>query len=137
MDVFIKEIVVKSEDIDFNGHVNNLKYLEWMINTAMKHSAKNGFDEEFYKKEGSTWFAKSHKIEYKKPAFEGEKLTIKTWIDSIKRVIAVRKYEIYKNNDLIAKGESEWVFVDSKTHRPKRIPQEIIKNFLETPKSLS
>ena len=129
--VFEKEITVKNEDIDFNGHVNNLKYLEWMINSAMEHSRKEGFDEDYYKNLGATWVAKSHFIEYKKPAFQNDKLILKTWIDDIKHVIAIRKYEIYKNDELISEGKSEWVFVDFNTMRPKRIPKELIEKFKE------
>jgi acyl-CoA thioester hydrolase len=130
MNVFSKKITVSPDDIDFNGHVNNLKYLEWMINSAMEHSRTEGFDEEYYKNSGATWVAKSHFIEYKKPAFEGDELILKTWIESIKHVIAVRRYEIYKNNDLIASGKSEWVYVDIDSMRPKRIPKELSGKFI-------
>jgi acyl-CoA thioester hydrolase len=129
MNVFTKNIKVTSDDIDFNGHVNNLRYLEWMINSAMEHSRKEGFDEEYYKNNNGTWVAKSHYIEYKKPAFENDELVLKTWIEEIKHVIAKRVYEIYKNEELIAKGKSEWVFVDLSTMRPKRIPKELIEKF--------
>ena len=129
MDVYEKKIVVESKDIDFNGHVHNLKFIEWMINSALEHSFSKGFDEKFYKDHNFTWFTKSHKIEYKKPAFEGEKLTLKTWIDEVKRVSAIRKYEILRRDELLATGESEWVFVDMETSRPKRIPPEIVEKF--------
>ena len=36
--IFEVNIDVQEKDIDFNGHVNNLRYLEWMINLAIKHS---------------------------------------------------------------------------------------------------
>ncbi|WP_457560138.1 acyl-CoA thioesterase [Caminibacter sp.] len=128
--VFIKEIIVKEEDIDFNGHVNNLRYLEWMINSAMEHSREEGFDEKYYKNLGATWVAKSHFIEYKKPAFICEKLILKTWIENIKHVFAIRKYQILKDEVVICEGKSEWVFVDMKSMRPKRIPKELSGKFI-------
>ncbi|GAB6073371.1 acyl-CoA thioesterase [Nautilia lithotrophica] len=127
--VYEKVINVTNNDIDFNGHVNNLKYLEWMINIAMEHSTKEGFGVEYYKTHGVSWVARKHCIEYKLPAFEGDKLTLRTWIDEVKKLLVIRKYEIYKNNKLITNGFSEWVFVDFKTQRPKRIPEDIIEKF--------
>ena len=129
--IFEEKIVVKENDIDFNGHVNNLRYLEWMINAAIKHSESLGFNPETYKKIGSTWFVKSHHIEYKYPAFLGDELVIKTWIDEVGKITSKRKYEIYKNEKLLAYGETEWVFVDIVTHRPKRIPNEIIMKYFK------
>jgi acyl-CoA thioester hydrolase len=129
--IFEKEIIVKKEDIDFNGHLNNLKYLEWMINSAMEHSESEGFGIDYYKKNNVTWVAKKHCIEYKLPAFEGDKLILKTWIDEVKKLSVIRKYEIYKNDKLITQGFSEWVFIDFNTKRPKKIPKEIIEKFFE------
>ncbi len=127
--IYEKKVIVSKEDIDFNGHVNNLKYLEWMIDAAIKHSESLGFTPETYKKIGSTWFVKSHHIEYKHPAFLGDELIIKTWIDEVGKITSKRKYEIYKNDILLAYGETEWVFVDIKTHRPKKIPQDLIEKY--------
>jgi acyl-CoA thioester hydrolase len=128
-DVFEKKITVTKNDIDFNGHVNNLKYLEWMINSAVEHSESLGFNPETYKRIGSTWFVKSHHIEYKLPAFEGDELILKTWIDEVGKITSKRKYEIYKGDKLIAFGETDWIFVDIETHRPKRIPKEVIAKY--------
>ncbi len=127
--IYEKKVIVSKEDIDFNGHVNNLKYLEWMIDAAIKHSESLGFTPETYKKIGSTWFVKSHHIEYKHPAFLGDELIIKTWIDEVGKITSKRKYEIYKNDILLAYGETEWVFVDIKTHRPKKISQDLIEKY--------
>ena len=129
--IYELKILVTKDDIDFNGHVNNLKYLEWMINSALLHSESLGFNPETYKKIGSTWFVKSHHIEYKLPAFEEEELVLKTWIDEVGKITSKRKYEIYKDEKLLAFGETEWIFVDINTHRPKRIPNEVIEKYFQ------
>ncbi len=129
--IYKEEIIVTKKDIDFNGHVNNLRYLEWMIDSAMKHSIQEGFGIEYYKRNGVSWIAKKHCIEYKLPAFENDRLIVKTFIDEVKKVSVIRKYEIYKNDKLISSGFSEWVFVDFNAKRPKRIQKEIIEKFFE------
>jgi len=122
---------VTKNDIDFNGHVNNVTYLSWMIEAATKHSNAVGYGYEQCLALGGTWVAKSHTIEYKKPAFEGDVLQMETWIEEIGKILSTRRYEITKveGGIVICEGKTEWVFVDSKKMRPAKIPNEIIKGF--------
>ena len=131
MTPYIYTFTVTAEDIDFNGHVNNVTYLAWMIDAATRHSASVGFGYEQCLELGGTWVAKSHTLEYKKPAFENEVLQMKTWIEEIGKILSTRRYELTRPSDgaLICEGKTEWVFVDSKKMRPMKIPSEIIQGF--------
>lgn len=122
---------VKKEDIDFNGHVHNVRYLSWMINAATKHSESVGFDYRECLKLGGTWVAKSHNIEYKKPSFENDVLQMETWVEEIGKILSVRRYVITLVNDgaTVCEGKTEWVFVDSKKMRPMKIPKVIVEGF--------
>jgi len=123
-------LTVPSKAIDANGHVNNVSYVQWMQDAAIKHWESLGgmrIDEDM----NCTWVARSHHIEYLSPAFEGESIEVKTWIDNVRRVRSVRKYEFTRTSDgrLLARGETDWVFVDVDTGRPRSIP-EYINQFL-------
>ena len=122
---------VPKETIDHNGHVHNVAYLQWMIEAATRHSESVGFGYEACFALGGTWVAKSHHIEYKKPAFENDALQMKTWIEDIGKILSIRRYELTRLSDgaLICEGKTEWVFVDSKKMRPMRIPSEIAAAF--------
>ncbi|WP_294952866.1 acyl-CoA thioesterase [Sulfurovum sp.] len=122
---------VTKEDIDFNGHVNNVTYLSWMIDAATKHSQAVGSGYEKCLELGGTWVAKSHAIEYKKPAFENDELQMKTWIEEIGKIMSTRRYEITRPDDgaVILEGKTEWVFVNAKNMRPMKIPEGVIKGF--------
>jgi acyl-CoA thioesterase FadM len=37
----------------------------------------------------------------------------------------LRRYEFVVDGKTIARGETEWVFVDAESGRPKRIPEEM------------
>ena len=122
------ELAVPPQAIDANGHVNNVSYVQWMQDVAIRHWRSLGgmeIDEEM----NCTWVARSHHIEYLSPAFEGEIIEIKTWIDNVRRVRSVRKYEFHRvsDNRLLARGETDWVFVDVDSGRPKSIPEYIGK----------
>ncbi len=131
MKPYIYTFTVKREDIDFNGHVNNVTYLSWMIEAATKHSEAVGSGYEKCLELGGTWVAKSHSLEYKKSAFENDELQMKTWIAEIGKILSTRRYELTRpsGGDLICEGKTEWVFVDSKKMRPMKIPEGVIEGF--------
>ena len=122
---------VNKDDIDFNGHVHNVTYLSWMIDAATKHSMSVGFGYEACLKLGGTWVAKSHAIEYKKPSFENDELQMETWVEEIGKIMSIRRYVLTRPSDkvLICEGKTEWVFVDSKKMRPRKIPEVIVETF--------
>ena len=131
MTPYLYTFKVGKDAIDFNGHVNNITYLSWMIEAATAHSTSVGFGYEDCLKLGGTWVAKSHNIEYKKPSFENDTLQMKTWIEDIGKILSTRRYELTRPSDaaVICEGKTEWVFVDAKKMRPMKIPAEISEGF--------
>ena len=131
MQSFTYTFSVLPEHIDFNHHVNNVTYLTWMMEAAARHSNSVGLSFEACRELGGTWVAKSHTIEYRKPAFEGEELQMETWIDSIGKVKSVRRYRLTRPADsaLICEGETTWAFVDAQHQRPMKIPEVIAEAF--------
>ena len=127
MKTFSYIFTVPSDAIDFNGHVNNVTYLQWMMEAASRHSRSVGMGFEQCLEHGGTWVAKSHTLEYKKPAFEGDQLQMETWIQTLGKVASQRRYKLTKTDDssLIFEGKTEWVFVDRDRMRPMRIPEPV------------
>jgi len=123
-DVFLHPMTVPGEVIDENGHVNNVAYVQWMQDVAILHFTALG-GAGMMDQHAASWVARSHRIEYLRPAFAGDELLVKTWIAGIERVKSLRRYEFAKDGMVLAKGETDWVFVDTKTGRPKRIPEEM------------
>jgi len=119
---------VSPEDIDDLNHVNNLKYLEWALKAAGLHWQEMS-DAATRKK--YVWVVARHEIDYFKPAFEGDEIHIKTWIDEMEKASSIRIIEIYKGNKLIAKVKTTWVLLDAATGRVTRIPAEFDK-FIRT-----
>lgn len=132
MKQYTKTFTVKKNDIDVNGHVSNIRYLEWFIESAINHSNILGVGFETLKTFNKTWVAKEHHIVYKQSAFEGDTLEIITWVDSVKTAQSVRKYEIknVKTQKIICEGWTNWVYVELGSYRPQKIPTELIQNYL-------
>jgi len=122
---YSKTFTIPESTIDKNGHVNNVAYVQWMQDIAVEHYASIGGVET--QGPDSTWVVREHRIEYLLPAFAGEEIEIKTWVENMRRVRSLRMYEFVRNSDgqVLVKGETDWVFVDIKSGRPLAIPEEV------------
>lgn len=127
-------LVVGRKAVDDNGHVNNVQYVQWMQDAAVEHSERTGCFR-ITKELGATWVARSHTIEYLRPAFQDERITVLTWVTNWRKVRSLRKYRFVRESDgaLLARGETDWVFVDATTGRPRNIPDEVANVFVLVP----
>jgi acyl-CoA thioester hydrolase len=127
---YSKTITIPERAIDENGHVNNVAYVQWMQDIAIEHYASIGGTNPM-QLVGATWVVREHKVEYLLPAFAGEEIEIKTWVENIRRVRSLRRYEFVRKADgkVLVRGETDWVFVDVKTGLPHAIPDEVSKVF--------
>jgi acyl-CoA thioester hydrolase len=124
-------VLVLLSDIDENQHANNLCYLRWINEAAVAHSAVNGWTARRYLELGSTWFARRHTIDYLAPSYEGDQLTVTTWISELKSFRSTRKYRIVRTRDhaVVSEAETLWVFVNLNTGKPTKIPSSIANSF--------
>ncbi len=125
MHIFYLPIKVIAEDIDEMNHVNNIVYLRYVQEAAIGHWKT--VPQEIYSQ--ILWVARRHEIDYLKPAFVGEDLIAKTWVDSFIGVKSLRHCEIMRGDEVLARSVTHWVALDSQTFRPKRITEEIVKQF--------
>ena len=130
--IYSKTITIPSSAIDENGHVNNVVYVQWMQDIAIEHYASIGGVEA--QGPDATWVIRKHNIEYFLPAFEGEEIEVRTWVEDLRKVRSLRMYEFVRKSDgkNLVKGESDWVFMDMKTGSLKAIPERIKKIFIST-----
>jgi acyl-CoA thioester hydrolase len=128
--VFTLKITVSSKDIDTLQHVNNLIYVKWMDKIATEHYA-------FLTKDNPlpqyVWVVTRHEIDYLKQAVLGDEITVKTWVGETKGITSIRFMNFYKDNILLVKAKTVWVMLDSKTFKPTRIRENVLK-VLQPPK---
>ena len=123
---FEHRFVVKTEDIDVQGHVNNVAYVRWIQDVAVAHWFSVTSEET---REKYTWVVLRHEIDYKKPAFENEEITAITWVGEPTRVSWDRFTEIRRGADLLVKAKSVWCLIDRRIMKPTRITAEFIQLF--------
>ncbi len=129
--IFSRSLTVPAEVIDAVGHVNNIEYVRWMQDVATDHSALQGWPLERYMESGAGWFVRSHSIEYLRPAFAGDVISLFTWVADLSRSTSRRKYLFYRARDdeVLAKAETLWVFVNFGSGAPARIPEGLRSAF--------
>jgi acyl-CoA thioester hydrolase len=128
--IFHLPIKVVPEDIDELNHVNNIVYLRYVQDAASGHwkTVPQEISSQII------WVARRHEIDYLKPAFLGDELVVKTWVDNFVGVKSIRHCEIMRGEEILARSLTHWIALDAQTFRPKRITEEIVKQFFPEPK---
>ncbi|HKJ01224.1 MAG TPA: acyl-CoA thioesterase [Longimicrobiales bacterium] len=119
---------VAAEDIDGQGHVNNLVYLRWIQDVAIEHwgGAARPRDQA-----STAWVVVRHEIDYLKPALLGDEVVARTWVEVWKGATSERHTELERRGDgvMLARGRTVWCALDAVTRRPKRVTSEMSEPF--------
>lgn len=132
--VFKYTFTIPDDAVDENGHVNNVMYVQWMQDAAVRHYTYIGGVAPTQARR-ATWVVREHKIEYLLPAYAGEQVEAQTWVVNVRRARSLRRYRFVRKADgrVLVRGETDWVLVDVQTGRPLRIPEEIAGLFTLLP----
>jgi acyl-CoA thioester hydrolase len=124
---YAHSIVVAEQEIDELGHASNIAYVRWIQDVAVAHSFAVGLDFDAYRKLGGVFFVRRHEIDYMRPALRGERLEVRTWIDSAFAAKSRRATEIVRADDakVVARAMTTWGFVEIASGRPTRIPDVV------------
>ena len=126
---FFHEVKVYYEDTDSGGvvyYANYLKFLERARTEALFSIgySNNKIQQDFY----SLIIVKSCNIEYKKPAYLEDELTIRSFVKSITKTSFFMNQIITRNNEVIVEAQIHLVFVN-KDGKPIKIPDQIYSKF--------
>ena len=124
--IYKHEVQVTAEMMDRNGHVNNVAYVQWMQDAAVQHARTAGCLEASVAA-GGIWVVRTHQIEYLSPTFAGDRITVLTWVANWRKVRSLRKYRMIRapESEVVAEAQTDWVFVDAKTGRPRLITDQM------------
>lgn len=122
---------LRQYECDAFGHLNNTNYLRFMQETAFDASAAAGYDLNRYAEMGRKWHIRHTEIEYLRPLRYGDSVTVKTWVADFRRASSRRVYEFYLagSPELVAQAHTDWVFINSETGQPVKVPIEMIEAF--------
>ena len=124
------DITVRGYHVDLYGHVNNARYLEF-LEEARWAFAEDTLNLAKWQEKGIGFSIVNITINYRKPAFMGDILEIRTRLDKLGNASGTIRHEILRkdNGDMIADADVTFVMVDSKTNKAVPMKGEIRKMF--------
>jgi acyl-CoA thioester hydrolase len=120
-------IRIVPDDIDFMGHVNNSRYLNWVQDAVVDHWRHVAPADEVAAK---LWVALKHEITYRKPAFLNDQVIASAVLEKIEGARAFYETLIKRGEEVLAEVKSSWCCIDATTRRPARLAKDVIARFL-------
>lgn len=124
------EILVRSTEIDVNGHVNNAKYLEYLEWGREEWYEKAKLDYNTFLEMGIQTVTVNINVNYRKECLQNDRLTIVTKPEKVGRTSFVLKQEIFNQRDeLVCDALVTSVAMDSETHKGTQVPDQLARLF--------
>jgi acyl-CoA thioester hydrolase len=127
--VFSQTFTPTSDDIDENGHVNNVVYLRWVQSMAIAHwTAKVPADEQ----DRWYWIVLRHEVDYRRPLMPGETANARTWVHDTTQGARFDRFVRIDGPDgaMCAQARTVWCLMDRATNRPTRVPRWMVDTFV-------
>ena len=126
---FFHELKVYYEDTDSGGVVYYANYLKFLERARTEALFSIGYsNNKILQDFNSLIIVKSCNIEYKKPAYLEDELTVRSFVKSITKTSFFMNQIITRNNEVIVEAQIHLVFVN-KDGKPKKIPEQIYSKF--------
>lgn len=129
MESKMKKVIYSPEiytyQIDFNQHVSNIVYIEWMEIGRLKLLEEIGLAVHTLIKRRITPVLIKTEISYKKPLLLGDKLAIELHLTELNKTSAKLFFNFIKNEKtIVAEGLQMGLFINLDTLRPHRLSDE-------------
>lgn len=135
MQVIERTFRVRHSECDAYGHVNNAQYVRWMQETAFDASAAAGYDETALAALGTLWLIRETEVEYLAALRHNDRVSVRTWVEDFRRAQSRRRYEMVRvlpdgtPGERVARGHTDWVYIDRASQRPASVPPAMIAGF--------
>jgi acyl-CoA thioester hydrolase len=134
-EVYRRTRVIAPDDVDELGHVNNVRWVQFVAEVAVAHASLHGSDLDGLRQRGALWIVRRHELDYRRPALPGEEIVEETWVERMSGAKSERRSRFTRACDgaLLVEAVSIWAYVDAKTLRPARIPEALRARFAPEP----
>lgn len=111
--------------IDFNRHVSNIVYIQWMEIGRLKLLEAGGLPIHKIDAQGFAPILIETQIQYKRPLLMGETVVIQVWLSELTRLYAWMEFTFHTDKgELAGTGRQRGVFINIETGRPIRLSKE-------------
>ncbi|WP_304170068.1 thioesterase family protein [Phenylobacterium aquaticum] len=127
--VFSMGFTPTASDIDANGHVNNVVYMDWVQQIAIAHwdSRQPEADRARW-----AWICLRHEVDYRRALMPGESASARTWVATAPDGPRFDRYVRIDGPDgaMCAQAKTTWCLIEQANGRPRRVPAEIVARFV-------
>ena len=115
---------IRAFDVDSNGRLKVNTIIDYFQDAASNDAERLNFGYSNFVPRGLTWVLSWAKFEFiNYPKFMDE-VMIQTWGKKQFKLYSMRDYLLFNSKDeIICRGTSAWLLIDSKSLRPKILPQ--------------
>ncbi|MDO8900582.1 MAG: thioesterase family protein [Phenylobacterium sp.] len=126
--VFSRNFTPSANDIDANGHVNNVVYLGWAQDMAIAHWDSAASPQEA---EALAWVALRHEVDYRRALLPGETALGRTWVSDKAEGPRFDRFVRIDGPDgaMCAQVRTVWCLIERASGRPRRVPPELVARF--------
>jgi acyl-CoA thioester hydrolase len=131
---FDSEITVRPDDIDMNNHVHTSRYLDYVLYARFDQMKRcYGMPMEKFTENGWGWYVKSCRIEFKRQLMMGEKVIVRTWLDSFGGSDALVGFQIFRKSTMkiAADGSIVNTMINTASGRAITIPAWVITQYTQ------
>ena len=125
---FETELTVRPDDIDLYQHVHSTRYLDYVLAARFEQMERcYKMPMQAFGAMGLGWFMTAAAIQFKRPLGWGDKMVVRTWIESFSEMGCRVAFEIEKQpaGKRICDGHCDYSLVTLATGRATPLPEEI------------
>jgi len=125
-------IDVRSSELDSFGHVNHAVFLTYLEHARFEAMQQAGFSWDVLDERGWTIFVVRCEVDYVSEAKRGDRLIVRTWMDSFRRTSMKFAQEIVRSDDptvLVTRSLVTAVWIGT-NRRPMRVPDTVRSGLL-------
>src|SRR5512135_1920833 len=112
-------------DVDFLGELKVAALLGLLEQAAVEASSAAGFDAEWYARERRIWIIRRTRLERIVPVGGTDTIAVETAILDVRRARSLRRYQVRRGPELVARATTDWVYCNADTGRPVSVPQAV------------
>ena len=129
--IYRRRFLVRGHKMDATARVHDSVFLHYVQQVAYEASSDAGYDIRTYNALGTVWAIRQQTIVYMAPLTYNDVVEAATWVSDMRRVRSHREYELRRVSDerLVALARADWVYIDTATQFPQRIPREAAEAF--------
>ncbi|HEX3527495.1 MAG TPA: thioesterase family protein [Thermoanaerobaculia bacterium] len=123
------DIEVRYAETDQMGVVHHANYVIWFELARTRLCALSGYHYADIEKMGYLLMVTGVEARYRRPAHYGETVQVVCWGDHLGSRGLRFAYEVRKDDELLATGASDHIWVETATGRPCRTPAAVLGPF--------